>query len=178
MDIMNKLWTFWIHIFIIIQQLVQNDLTLSVLINISDLEFSKQTTAYSSGVCLVGGVILFALALIPLGLISNNKVKDLFSDYMIVRAGVYYSNVRLIENSQFLNYYIVYAMAYGLLYSLILTVLGSMPLIQMSGMLILNLVYLIFSFMRPYKTRLLNMVNIGNHVIIFVCSMLVSCSPI
>ena len=121
---------------------------------------------------------MFALALIPLGLISNNKVKDLFSDYMIVRAGVYYSNVRLIENSQFLNYYIVYAMAYGLLYSLILTVLGSMPLIQMSGMLILNLVYLIFSFMRPYKTRLLNMVNIGNHVIIFVCSMLVSCSPI
>lgn len=166
MNIMVRLSTFWLQIFIIIQLLVQNDLTLSVVINMSELKFSNYTKAYSSVICLLCAIGLFSLLIVPMGLISNNKVKHLFSDYMLLRVGAYYSNVRLVENSQFLNYYIVYAMLYSLFYSLILTTLGSMPKVQTLALFILNFVYLVISFMRPYKARIMNAVNIVNHVII------------
>ena len=174
MNFMNKLSTFWFHIFILIQQYVQNDLTLSVFINFSDLKFSNQTVIYSSSVCLLCAFILFSLILIPIGLISSNKVKNLFTEYMLLRAGAYYSNIKFTKDSQFLHYYIVYSMAYSIIYSTILISLRTLPLYQALCMLVLNFVYMVFSFLMPYKTRSLNMFNVINHVIIFACSLLVS----
>lgn len=70
------------------------------------------------------------------------------------------------------NYYIVYAMLYSLFYSLIIISLYSVPSVQVSAMIILNGVYLILACLKPYTVRVLNILNIINHIIVFVCSLL------
>lgn len=178
MDIFNKLFDFWPQILVIIQLLLQNDLALSMAINFGYLNFSNPTESYSSALCLICAVVLLTCLMIPLGLISNNKLKTLMSDSMVSKAGIYYQNVLKINETtgsfHFLNYYIFYLMLYSIIYSLVLVCLRPFPLAQIGCLVLLNGLYLVFSIMRPYNVRVLNILNILNHGIVFICSLLIA----
>ena len=179
--IFNNFQTVILQALIIIQILTMNDLTLSIFINMGSLKFSNATEIYSSIMWLILWIAIFSLILIPLGLISNNKFKDLMSESFVHKAGVYYQSILrppIKEASfPFLSYYSVISMAYSVIFSIIIVSLGSVQYSQLPMITILNGIYLLFACYCPFNQRFLNIINIANHVGVFVSSLLI-CSTL
>ena len=71
-----------------------------------------------------------------------------------------------------MSYYSAFSMVYGLLFSVILISFWSVPLAQLGLVAVLNGVYLALACFRPYNQRFLNVINIANHVMVLVSSLL------
>jgi len=173
---MKNVVSSYLQCFIVIQLLVQNDLMISTVINLGFLNFSNFTESYSSILTLLSTFGLFACFLIPLGLISNNHVKVLFSDDIIKKAGVYYQSIMKpdskAKSNSFIDFYMAYFLLYSFVYSIILVAFFWLPVLQLGLIIILNLVYLVLAVLRPFKSRHLNVLNIFNHCGVFISSLL------
>ena len=175
-EMLSNLLPYYPQILIILHQLIQNDLTISIFINFGSLIFSNPTEIYSSVICIILASCFFSIYLIPLGLISNNSFKTLMSDSFIYKAGVYYQSILKPPvkdySFNFLSYYSVISMIYSVFFSIIIVSFGTLPYLQLPLITILNGVYLLFAWFWPYNLRILNLLNIVNHASIFGSSLL------
>ena len=71
-----------------------------------------------------------------------------------------------------MSYYSSFSMIYSLIFSIILVSFWAIPVAQLILIAVLNGVYLALACFRPYNQRFLNVINIANHVMVFVSSLL------